>query len=74
MRLDITIRPKFASGNYALRLTVCHDRYDRYDIECIVFQSRGVVCPLTLDDHVRFGNGGEASVQRVDLSRGQETL
>ena len=45
-----------------------------YDIECIVFQSRGGVCPLTLDDHVRFGNGGEASVQRVDLSRGQETL
>ena len=52
--------------------TVCD-----YCCESILY---GAVCfspgewLLTLDHHVRLGDGGEPSVQRVDLSRGQETL
>lgn len=31
-------------------------------------------CDLTLDDNIRLGDGGETSVQRVDLSGGKKSL
>lgn len=31
-------------------------------------------CDLTLDDNIRLGDGGETSIQRVDLSGGKKSL